>query len=106
MKTFEPQKMMIQLVDFQKTAFDNTYEALLKMQEQSEKVVDVLSSGQFKQPTDNQKYIDTWRNAFKKQQADFKLAVDTGFDKFKSFYENTEKKTKTAKPKAKAKNAK
>jgi predicted outer membrane protein len=106
METFEPQKMMTQLVDFQKSAFDNTYEALLKMQEQSEKVVDVLSSGQINQPADNQNQIETWKNTFKKQQVEFKTAVDSGFEKFKDLCENFEKKAQVSKPKAKAKSGK
>ncbi|MCP3920982.1 MAG: hypothetical protein GY714_00200 [Desulfobacterales bacterium] len=109
MKTFEPQKMMGQLVEFQKNAFNNTYDAMLKIQEQSEKIVTVLTSGQLKTPKESQKYVDNWTMALKKQQAEFKTNVDSGFEKFKSLCEGGVEKTatKTQTPaKAKAKSAK
>eukprot|EP00767_Chilomastix_cuspidata_P007959 gnl/Chilomastix_cuspidata/8896.p1 GENE.gnl/Chilomastix_cuspidata/8896~~gnl/Chilomastix_cuspidata/8896.p1 ORF type:complete len:100 (-),score=15.33 gnl/Chilomastix_cuspidata/8896:400-699(-) len=99
MKTMEPGKMVQQMIDFQKTAFDNSYNAMIMFQSQTEKMAESMLSKNSMLPEESQKMINEWILAFKKGREDFKKSVDENFAKMEEFFTTA---TKAAKPTAKS----
>lgn len=95
MKTMEPTKMMQQMIDFQKTAFENSYNAMIMMQSQTEKMAESLLSKNSILPEEGQKMINEWILAFKKGRDDFKKSVDENFAKMEEYFNSALKATKS-----------
>jgi len=76
-----------QIVDFQKTTFDNSFSAFAKLQEQGE----VMINNSLKQaewlPEEGKKVITEWIEAYKKARTEFKNTVDSNFIKVQEFFE-------------------
>ncbi|MEJ2097135.1 MAG: hypothetical protein P8Y38_08365 [Deltaproteobacteria bacterium] len=79
-----------QALDFQKQIFDNTYDMILKIHEQEEKVVDKFMANQTMIPAESQKMLSGWRDMVKKGQDEFKKAVDEGFKRSEALLANFE----------------
>ncbi|MDY0131324.1 MAG: hypothetical protein RBR53_01530 [Desulforegulaceae bacterium] len=98
MKTMDPTKMIQQMIDFQKTVFENSYNAIIMMQSQTEKMAESLLSKNSILPEEGQKMINEWILAVKKSREDFKKSVDENFAKMEEYFVSA---TKTAKSAAK-----
>lgn len=96
MKTFEPSKLVQQMIDFQKTAFDNTFNAILMIQGQTEKMTEAMLTKNSMIPEEGQKMLQEWTLAFKKGQEDFKKNIDENFKKFESFIAESASKVEKA----------
>jgi exonuclease III len=73
MEAFEIAKQMI---DLQKTTFQNTFTALAMLQEQTEKMATAFLDQIPGLSKEGRKTINEWVGAFKKARDDFKKAVD------------------------------
>ena len=82
----ETGKIAKQMIDFQKTAFDNTFSAMVALQEQTEKMVNLSIDQSAWLPEDGKKAINQWTNACKKGRDDFKKFVDDNFIKAEGFF--------------------
>ncbi len=94
----QPEKITKQILTFQKTAFDNSFTAMVMIQEQTEKIARTMVDQAAWIPEEGKKAIDEWVKAVKKGQEEFKKAVDESFHKVEEFFEKAE-----AAPKAKSK---
>jgi hypothetical protein len=83
MKTFEITKQMI---DFQKITFDNTFDAVVLVQDQTEKMASTFLNQTPGFSKEAQKTINEMADAFKKGRDDFKRTVDESFEKMKEFF--------------------
>lgn len=75
-----------QMIEFNKTAFDNTFGVIVMFQEQLEKMTSATMIQTTWLPEDGRKAIDEWIKSCKKGRDDFKKAVDDGFQKVESFF--------------------
>jgi polyhydroxyalkanoate synthesis regulator phasin len=73
--------MAKQLMDFQKTTFDNTYKAVVMVQDQSEKVANTLIEQANLLPEEGRQVIGQWSEMYKKGRNDLKSAVDENYGK-------------------------
>lgn len=96
MKAFKPGQFAQQLVDFQKTAFENSYNAMLMVQGQMEKMTETFFSNNKLFPEESMKVVQEWLAAFKKAQEEFKKNVDENFKKFESYMAESSKKMEEA----------
>lgn len=96
MKAMEPAKMVQQMIDFQKTAFDNSYNAMIMFQSQTEKMAESMLSKNSMIPEESQKMINEWILAFKKGREDFKKSIDENFTKMGEFFASAAKTAKTS----------
>jgi hypothetical protein len=71
--------MAKQLMDFQKTTFDNTYKAVVMVQDQSEKVANTLIEQANWLPEEGRQVIGQWSEMYKKGRNDLKSAVDENY---------------------------
>ena len=78
--------MFKQMITFNKTAFDNSFNALVTLQEQTEKMVNSFLEQATWLPEEGKKVTLDWVKAYKKGCEDFKKAVDENFKKVEDFY--------------------
>jgi len=90
-------KIAKQMIDFQKTTFDNTFTAMVMLQEQTERMADTLLGQATWMPAEGKKAINDWVEAYKKGREDFKKTVDENFKKVEDFFASFETAKKTKK---------
>jgi len=84
---FEPNQMLKQMLDFNKTAFDNSFSAMLTIQEQNEKMVSTFLEQATWIPEEGKKLIQEWVDTYKKGCKDFKKVADDNYKKVADFFE-------------------
>ncbi len=90
-------KIAKQMIDFQKTTFDNTFNAMALLQEQAESMASTILDQATWMPEEGIKAVNDWLNAYKKGREDFKKGVDENFTKVEDFFNTFDKGTKTKK---------
>jgi polyhydroxyalkanoate synthesis regulator phasin len=91
----EQQKIAKQMLDFYKSTFDNTFNALSVVQEQTEKMVNMFLEQVPLMPEEGKTAVNEWVMAYKKGRTDFKSAIDESFKKVQSFFEMAEREGKS-----------
>ena len=74
-----------QMVQFNKTAFDNSFKAMSMVLEQNEKMVNALLE-QAVLPEDGKKAIKEWMTTYKSGCDDFKKVVDESYAKVEAYF--------------------
>ena len=82
----DPKQIAKQMVDFNKTAFDNSFEAMSALQDQAEKMFTATMEQTSFFPAEGKKVINEWINAYKKGREDFKAAANENFKKVEAFF--------------------
>ena len=90
-------KIAKQMIDFQKTMFDNTFNAMVLVQEQTERMANTLLDQASWMPADGRKAIHGWVDAFKKGREDFKKGVDENYKRVEDFFATFDQKKKDKK---------
>lgn len=83
----ENKEIVKQLLDLQKTSFDNCFLAMSVFQEQAERFLKAYVDHAPGMSDEGKKVIDQWTDLYKKGFDDFKKAVDEAYDKAESFSE-------------------
>ena len=84
-------KMTKQMLDFHKATFDNSFNAMVMLQDQTEKMVNTFIAQATWLPAEGRKVVNEWLSAYKKGRVDFKKLVDDNFKKVEDFFASTEK---------------
>ncbi len=80
-------KIAKQVVDFQRAAFESTFNAITTFQDQAEKTVNTfLETGIWPVPEEGKKVLNEWIQTYKKGREEFKRSVDDSFKKVESFF--------------------
>jgi len=82
----EPLQIAKQMIDFNKSSFDNTFTAMMLLQEQTEKMVNSFLSQANWLPEEARKTLDEWLASYKKGRDDFKKIVDESFQKVEEYF--------------------
>ena len=82
----EPNVMLKQMLDFNKTALDNSFNAMLTIQEQNAKMVSTFLEQATWMPDEGKKLVRNWVDACKKGCEDFKKAADDNYKKVDEFF--------------------
>jgi polyhydroxyalkanoate synthesis regulator phasin len=75
-----------QMIQFNKTAFDNSFNAMTMVYEQNEKMVGTFLAQATWLPEDGKKTISDWVQGYKKGCEDFKKQVDDNYQKVEEFF--------------------
>ncbi len=78
--------MLKQMVEFNKTTFDNSFKTMVMLQEQTETMVNTLLGQATWLPEEGKKVIKDWVKAYKKGRDDYKKLVDQSFTKVEDFF--------------------
>ena len=68
-----------QMIDFQKSTFDNMYNSMVMLQDHTEKLASTLGEQATWIPEEGSRVITQWTEIFKKGRNDFKVAMDDIF---------------------------
>ena len=90
-------KIAKQMIDFQKATFDNTFSAMVLLQEQAEGMANTLLDQAAWMPAEGRNAISGWVDGFKKGREDFKKGVDENFKKVEDFFISFDKEKKAKK---------
>jgi hypothetical protein len=93
----DPKKMGKQMIDFYKTTFDNSFSAMMMLQEQMERMTNMYWGQMVNLPDEAKKGLADWTKSYKKNCEDFKKMMDESFKKLESFVAEAEKSEKMAK---------
>ena len=80
-----------QMLDFNRTTFDNTFGAMCLLQEQSEKMMNTFVEKADWIPSEGKKAIADMAAIFRKGCNEFKKAVDENFVKAQAYFDQAEK---------------
>jgi hypothetical protein len=80
-----------QMMEFNKTAFDNSFNAMLALQDQTEKLVLSFLEKAAWFPDEGKKAMNEWMMNYKKGREDFKSAADESYLKVAEYFTQTEK---------------
>lgn len=90
-------KIAKQMIDFQKTMFDNTFNAMVLVQEQTERMANTLLEQATWLPAEGRSAINGWVDAFKKGREEFKKGVDENYKRVEDFFVTFNKEKKASK---------
>ena len=82
----ETEKFAKQMIDFQKTTFDNTFTAVTMLQDQAERMVNTVIVQATWLPEESRQVIDEMVGAYKKGRTDFKGVMDENFEKMTDLF--------------------
>jgi hypothetical protein len=82
----DPKQIAKQMIQFNKTAFDNTFNAMTVMQEQTEKMIGMYLEQAPMMPAEGKKAIADWMKAYKRGREDFKASVEENYKKVEDFF--------------------
>ena len=76
-------------VEVHKTSFDNVFEAVVTIQDQTEKMVNAFLAQASMIPPENKEALGEWVKVYKKGRDDFKHVVDDGYAKVEKYISST-----------------
>ena len=82
----DPKQMTMHMMEFHKMNFDNAFNTMVLMQDQSEKMMRVFLEQSPWMPAEGKKLIDEWLENGKKGRAEFKSMMDAGYEKISGFF--------------------
>jgi len=85
-RKMDQKKIALQMIQFNKTAFDNSFNAMTMVYEQNEKMIGAFLDQATWLPDEGKKAINDWVDAYKKGCADFKKMVDDNYQKVDEFF--------------------
>ncbi len=90
----EPLKLAKQMIDFNKTTFDNSFASMVLLQEQTENMVNAFVEQATWLPEEGKKVLNEWVAAYKKGREEFKKMVDESYKKVDSYFTDAAKSSK------------
>ena len=81
----DQKEIVKQMIQYNKTAFENTFSGLVMLQDQMEKTMDMFIKQSAWLPAEGKKVVDEYSKACKKARENFKNAVDESFKKVEGF---------------------
>jgi hypothetical protein len=83
----EADKLAKQMIDFHKTAFNNTFDIVMAVQDQSEKITRSWYEKNGILPDQSKKIMHDWGNVIKKSLGEYKKIVNHGFDSIETCFD-------------------
>jgi lipoate-protein ligase A len=91
----EQTKLTRQMIEFYKTTFDNTFNATMILQEQTERMVGLFLEQSPWFPKEGKEAVSEWVKTYKKGRDAYKISVDESYKKVKEYFVNADKGEKT-----------
>jgi hypothetical protein len=83
-----------QTLHLSRVTFDNTFNAMVLLQEQAQRMSDIYFHQMLVFPEEGKRVADTWTEACRTNREEFKQVVEKNFEMFASFFKDVEKKSK------------
>jgi hypothetical protein len=91
----EQAKITRQMIEFHKTTFDNTLNAMSILQEQTEKMVNLFLEQATWFPKEGKDAVNEWVKTYKRGRDAYKTSLDESYKKVEEFVLNADKGAKT-----------
>ena len=75
-----------QMINFNRTIFDDSFNAMAMIQDQTERIANMSMEQATWIPEERKKFVDEWPKAYRLGCEDFKAAVDENFKKAEDFF--------------------
>ena len=82
----EQKDMFKQVIDFNSTAYNNSFNTMVTLQEQMEKATNALIDQATWMPEEGKNAIKGWVDAYREGREKFKIAIDENFKKVEAFF--------------------
>lgn len=79
-------KSLKQMIDMNKTAFDNAFSTMAMIQDQMEKIVDMYMNQASGMDSESRKALAEWSKIYRNGFEAFKKTVDENFKRVESFF--------------------
>ncbi|MDO9558096.1 MAG: hypothetical protein Q7I89_00225 [Syntrophales bacterium] len=96
----EQAKVTRQMIEFYKTTFDNTFNAMMILQEQTEKMVGLFLEQSPWFPKDGKETVNEWVKTYKRGRDAYKTSVDESYKKVNEYFVTADKAEPIPKTKA------
>lgn len=81
------QKQIIkQMVEFNQSAFDNAFDAIVTIQNQTEQAAEKMMDQADWLPEEGRKVIDNWVDVYKTSRQNFKVQVDNNYKQIEKLF--------------------
>lgn len=87
----EINKLTKQMIEFQKTTFNNTFNTMVMWQDQSEQMLNTFLEQNPMLPKQNKDAINEWLKVCQKARNDYKKTIDESFKNLESFFTESSK---------------
>ncbi|MBA4396375.1 MAG: hypothetical protein C0394_03175 [Syntrophus sp. (in: bacteria)] len=87
-------KVTRQMIEFYKTTFDNTFNAMMILQEQTEKMVGLFLEQSPWLPKEGKEAVNEWVKTYKRGRDSYKTSVDESYKKVKDYFTSADKTEK------------
>lgn len=74
------------MIEFNKGAFNNAFNAMVMIQDQTETLAETMLNQATWMPPEGKKAMQDWVNSFKKGRDDYKKAIDEAFVKVEEYF--------------------
>jgi hypothetical protein len=81
----QPKELLRQMVSFNKAAFENSFNTMLMLQEQMERMSRAYLDQATGIPAETKNAVNEWMQIYKKGLTDFKAMIDENFKKVEAF---------------------
>ena len=82
----DQKKLFKQMLDFNKSAFENSFNAMVMLQEQADRAGNTILDQATWLPEDGRKAVQDWVDAFKKGREEFKSMVDENYKRVEAYF--------------------
>lgn len=82
----DQKKIVKQMIDFNNTAYNNSFKTMVTLQEQMEKTTTAMLNQAVWLPEEGNKVIRDWVGACKEGREKFKTAMDESFKKVEKYF--------------------
>jgi polyhydroxyalkanoate synthesis regulator phasin len=89
----EPSEIAKQSLHLSRVTFDNTFNAMLLLEEQVQRMIDIYFHQILVFPEQGKKVADTWTEACRTNRDEFKKVVESNYEMLASFFKDAEKKS-------------
>ena len=89
----DQKQLFKQVIDFQKSTFDNSFKAMSTLQEQGDKMINTFLEQAAWLPADGKKAVNEWLDAYKQGRESFKTSVEENFQKVQGFFSGADTKS-------------
>jgi hypothetical protein len=81
------QKQIIkQMVEYNQSAFDNAFDAIVTIQDQSQQIAEKMMDQADWMPVEGRKVIDNWVDVYKTSRNNFKVQVDNNYKQIEKLF--------------------
>jgi len=89
----DQKQLFKQMIDFQKSTFDNSFKAMSTLQEQGDKMINTFLEQAAWLPADGKKAVNEWLDGYKQGRESFKTSVEENFQKVQGFFSGADTKS-------------